>query len=571
MNVLVLGISGMLGHKLFQLLQATRHTVSGAMRPSKSEFTNYGLLDGVIYDGIDIRIPGAIEQVIEASQPDVVVNCIGLIRPVAVDPSETLSVNSLFPHDLARLAAAHHARLIQISTDGVFSGQHGNYREQSVSDADDLYGKSKSLGEVTYGGHLTVRASLVGRELTSRRNLLGWLLSQKGDIPGFVNAICTPLTTIALSRMLIQLLDMDEVDGLLHLGGERIDKYSMLRLLCEEYQLSDIRLLPYLEYYVDRSLILERMETLGLSVESFDSMVKVAYQDDVWYPSVSVSASMVGTDVGMPKMPSPDSVGLSRQDRSQYGYTVGLDVGSQIPELSIIVPCFNESYHLTNLLPELSRVCSEANLSVETIILDDFIDEGTPSIGEALQPQYPELRIKVLRRKLSRRGYGAVIRYGLGHAVGKYALCVDVNGIDPVHLIPDLVTEAREGNQLVQCSRYLEPENTKAISKRYRIYQSIYRSMLKVTIGENLTDSTYAFKLFDRTYAMGLGLTSNRFNFSPEITLKMLLDGAKIGSIPGSHARFGRVRPRFRLVSEMWGFLYVLARASLHRVGILWF
>ena len=140
MNVLVLGISGMLGHKLFQLLQATRHTVSGAMRPSKSEFTNYGLLDGVIYDGIDIRIPGAIEQVIEASQPDVVVNCIGLIRPVAVDPSETLSVNSLFPHDLARLAAAHHARLIQISTDGVFSGQHGNYREQSVSDADDLYG-----------------------------------------------------------------------------------------------------------------------------------------------------------------------------------------------------------------------------------------------------------------------------------------------------------------------------------------------------------------------------------------------------------------------------------------------
>lgn len=571
MNVLVLGISGMLGHKLFQLLQSTGHNVSGVMRPSESDFIDYGLLDGKIYDGIDVRIPGTIERVIETSQPDVILNCIGLIRPVAVDPSETLSVNSLFPHDLARIASAHHARLIQLSTDGVFSGQHGNYREQNVADADDLYGKSKSLGEVTYGGHLTVRASLVGRELTARRNLLGWLLSQKGDVPGFVNAVCTPLTTIALSQILIQLLDKEEVEGLLHLGGEKIDKYSMLRLLCQEYQLSDVRLLPYSEYYVDRSLILDRMETLGFRVESFDSMVKVAYQDDEWYPSLSSLASNVSYETLTSGVPSTDGTVTPRQVRPQSGNTVGLNVGGQIPELSIIVPCFNESYHLSNLLPELSRVCSEANLSVETVILDDFIDEHTPSIGEALQPQYPELRIKVLRRKLSRRGYGAVIRYGLGHAVGKYALCIDVNGIDPLHLIPDLVAQAREGYQLVQCSRYLDPEDTKAISRRYRLYQGIYRSMVKTTIGENLTDSTYAFKLFDRTYAMGLGLTSNRFNFSPEMTLKMLLDGAQIGSIPGSHGRFGRGRPRFRLISEMWGFLYVLARASLHRIGILWF
>ena len=571
MNVLVLGISGMLGHKLFQLLQATEHNVSGVMRPSKSALTDYGLFEGAIYDGIDVRIPGTIAQVIETSQPDVIVNCVGLIRPVAVDPSDTLSVNALFPHDLARIASTHRARLIQVSTDGVFSGQQGSYREQSVASADDLYGKSKSLGEVTYGGHLTVRTCLVGRELMSRRNLLGWLLSQKGDVPGFVNAVCTPLTTIALSRILIQLVEMDEVEGLLHLGGEKIDKYSMLRLLCDEYQLSDIRLLPYREYYVDRSLILDRMESLGFRVESFDSMVKVAYQDDAWYPGVSLPALDVAHEEAVSHLPSNGGSLTPRQIRYQSGYTVGVAVGGQIPELSIIVPCFNESYHLNNLLPELSRVCSEFSLNVETIILDDFADENSPSIGESLQSQYPELHVRVLRRKLSRRGYGAVIRYGLGHAVGKYALCVDVNGIDPLHLIPDLVAQAREGYQLVQCSRYMDPEDTKAISKRYRLYQGIYRSLVKTTIGEDMTDSTYAFKLFDRTYAMGLGLTSNRFNFSPEITFKMLLDGAKIGSIPSSHARFGRIRPRFRLISEMWGFLYVLARASLHRIGVLWF
>ena len=164
-----------------------------------------------------------------------------------------------------------------------------------------------------------------------------------------------------------------------------------------------------------------------------------------------------------------------------------------------------------------------------------------------------------------------MIRYGLGYAVGKYALCVDVNGIDPVHLIPDMLDQARKGSYLVQCSRYLEPEHVQGISLKYRLYQRVYRTMVRATMGRIIPDSTYAFKLFDRSYVMGLGLTSNRFNFSPEITFKLLLDGATVTSIAGSHGRFGDIQPRFRLVSELWGFLYVFARASLHRVGILWF
>jgi dolichol-phosphate mannosyltransferase len=312
------------------------------------------------------------------------------------------------------------------------------------------------------------------------------------------------------------------------------------------------------------------MKQLGYRVDSFEDMVRVIHEEDSWYPPVS-SGGHVEMPTAVAVSGQDDRFDMASKKKATGPFGDGAVVGGQVPELSLIVPCFDEGYRLNTLLPELAEICSNSDLTVETIILDDYVDEESPSVAQILQPQYPELHIRVLRRKLSRRGYGAVIRYGLGYAVGKYALCVDVNGIDPVHLIPDMLDQARKGSYLVQCSRYLDPEHVQGISLKYRLYQRVYRTMVRATMGRIIPDSTYAFKLFDRSYVMGLGLTSNRFNFSPEITFKLLLDGATVTSIGGSHGRFGDIQPRFRLVSELWGFLYVFARASLHRVGILWF
>ena len=188
--------------------------------------------------------------------PDAVVNAIGIVKqlPEASESIPSIEINALFPHRLALLCKDINARMIHLSTDCVFSGEKGNYKESDISDADDLYGRTKFLGEVTEKHCLTLRTSMIGPELSRKKNLLEWFLSQKGTVNGYKKVIFSGFTTLELSRIIENMiLNYPEANGIYHVSSEPISKFDLLSLIKEGLKLS-IEIIPDESTVCDRSL-----------------------------------------------------------------------------------------------------------------------------------------------------------------------------------------------------------------------------------------------------------------------------------------------------------------------------
>jgi dolichol-phosphate mannosyltransferase len=243
-----------------------------------------------------------------------------------------------------------------------------------------------------------------------------------------------------------------------------------------------------------------------------------------------------------------------------------------MPELSIIMPCFNEEATLPQALDRLNDVITQASLDAEVMILDDESSDRTLDLAKELIDTYPALRIHIFHRIRYRRGFGAVVRFGMAYATGRYCCFVSADGLDPVELIPEFVKRLRAGVHHVQVSRYIHPEDQRNVKLKFRIYQRIYRGLIRIFLGQTIADSTYGFRAFHRACVMALGTSSNRFNICPEITFKMLLSGAKMDYIPGQpHPYVGGGSTKFQLPVETLGFAFVLLRAWLHRLNLYWF
>jgi len=257
MKVLILGASGMLGHKLCQTL-APRFDTHMSFRHPPAAYARLGVLDeSHILGGVSVDEFSTVANAFATVRPEVAVNCIGIVKQdvSAKDSVASITVNALFPHCLARLCAETGTRLIHISTDCVFSGHKGNYDENDTPDADDLYGRSKLLGEVVGARCLTIRTSLIGRELTGAQGLVEWLLSQVGGrVQGFQRAVFSGLTTGALAQILASVIaDHHELEGLYHVAGDPITKFDLLSLIKEAYGLR-IEIEPEETFACDRSL-----------------------------------------------------------------------------------------------------------------------------------------------------------------------------------------------------------------------------------------------------------------------------------------------------------------------------
>jgi dTDP-4-dehydrorhamnose reductase len=262
MKCLVLGATGMLGHAMFRVLSADpRLTVLGSVRSdgAKSHFLPEHRKN--IYSGVTVENPDSIVGLIAATQPDVVVNCIGLVKQLAASDSPLLAIplNSMLPHRLAALCQIRSARLIHISTDCVFSGTRGGYVEEDVPDATDLYGRSKLLGEVDCENAITLRTSIIGHELSGgARSLLCWFLAQEGEVKGFTRAVFSGLPTDELARVVHSVvLPRPDLHGLYHVASDPIDKYSLLRLVADAYA-KKIVIKPDDQLVIDRSLSAEK-------------------------------------------------------------------------------------------------------------------------------------------------------------------------------------------------------------------------------------------------------------------------------------------------------------------------
>jgi dTDP-4-dehydrorhamnose reductase len=262
-KILVLGAGGMLGHKLCQRLGGQEHDVVGVTRQPAAAYDVYrGLFDGVrLVGGVDVLDDETLKTTLHREEPDFVINCIGLVKQhdQAGDPYLAIAINSLLPHRLARLSAAIDARLVHISTDCVFDGRRGRYRESDLSDARDLYGRSKALGETGPGqpAAVTLRTSFIGRELAPpRRGLLEWFLAQQGgSIDGYAGVIYSGLTSLELADVIGRVVDegAQQLCGVHHVAGEPIAKYDLLELVREIYGL-DVEIRKVDEPVLDRSL-----------------------------------------------------------------------------------------------------------------------------------------------------------------------------------------------------------------------------------------------------------------------------------------------------------------------------
>ncbi len=238
MKVLVLGGGGLLGHKLVQVF-GSRFEVGATFHGSIEKYRGIDIFDGVeTIENFKADDIDSARDVIFDTKPTVIVNAIGITKHVADgdDVIKSITVNSLFPHQLSEIATELNSRLICISTDCVFSGGRGNYVEDDHTDATDLYGKTKHLGEVVEGNCLTVRTSIIGRELFTRNSLVEWFLGNRGrEVKGFARAIFTGFPTIILAEILADIIEnQPNLRALYHISSDKINKFDLLQLINKE-------------------------------------------------------------------------------------------------------------------------------------------------------------------------------------------------------------------------------------------------------------------------------------------------------------------------------------------------
>lgn len=257
-RILILGASGMLGNAALRVFaEDPACEVVGSVRSAGVIKTLQAKAPAAQFvAGIDVESLDSLTRLFAQVRPDVVINCIGVVKQLAEadDPLTAIPLNALLPHRLARLAQVAGARLVHVSTDCVFTGSQGGYLETDPSDAQDLYGRSKLMGEVDYENAVTLRTSIIGHELAGAHGLVGWFLAQPGPVRGFTKAIFSGLPTVELARVIQQhVLPHPELRGTWHVSAAPIDKYTLLKLVAAEYGRTN-EIAPDDKLVIDRSL-----------------------------------------------------------------------------------------------------------------------------------------------------------------------------------------------------------------------------------------------------------------------------------------------------------------------------
>ncbi|HEY8097563.1 MAG TPA: sugar nucleotide-binding protein [Methylobacter sp.] len=284
-KILLLGASGMLGGYFAQVLPAY-FTISSPL-PRIGGSLDYPGVEWLSHR-IDCSSQQSLDQLLQQSSPDLILNCIGVTPSanLALDLAENIRVNSLFPHLLAASAAKLRCKLIHFSTDAVFSGARGNYTESDLPDPADIYGRSKLLGELDANDCLTLRTTFYGLAC-GKKGLINWLLTKRGAcVPGYVNYIFSGISLQALVEEIRAIIALPAFpSGVYHLGGPRISKYALLKMLIEKLDLK-ITVEPALTPVVDRSLDSSRFwKMLGHEMPQTAAMLDTISRDFARHPS----------------------------------------------------------------------------------------------------------------------------------------------------------------------------------------------------------------------------------------------------------------------------------------------
>lgn len=247
----------MLGSAMFSLLgKGNDFEVWGTLRDDSKRGNFDPLRQDKLIAGFDVQNLESVRALLAQLKPDAVINCIGVIKQLAAanDALVSIAINALLPHQLAQLCSEFGARLVHFSTDCVFSGKKGHYSESDFPDAEDLYGRSKFLGEVAYPHTITVRTSIIGHELGSSHSLVDWFLAQKGKCKGYTHAFFSGLPSVEHARIVRDvILPNPRLSGLYQVAAAPISKYDLLSLVAKQYGVA-IEIEPSDALKIDRSL-----------------------------------------------------------------------------------------------------------------------------------------------------------------------------------------------------------------------------------------------------------------------------------------------------------------------------
>lgn len=278
-RVLVLGVTGMLGHTLFSDLTRDHSLdVHGSARSATTVAAAFDpSLQPRITVGVDAASPDLVDSLLDRVSPDVVINCIGVIKQDSAPgrAERMMAVNAQFPHRLADSCEQRGSRLVHISTDCVFSGKKGSYSESDEPDPVDVYGESKLLGELDRPSALTLRTSFIGHEIASTVSLVDWFLSQSGTVHGFTHAIYSGLTTVEFARLVrTVVLPREDLSGRYHVASTPVTKFDLLTMIAAEYGWPGT-VVPSSDLVCDRSLVATRFHAAtGYRPPEWSVMVK---------------------------------------------------------------------------------------------------------------------------------------------------------------------------------------------------------------------------------------------------------------------------------------------------------
>ncbi len=273
MRILLFGGNGMLGHRLARDLSA-RHDVFVTFRKNKEDYVKYGIIDCDFSIGlVCVDDISRVKSVIKTIKPDAIINATGFVKQRDTNPEMSVLVNSVFPRFLSGLCADENIRLLQYSTDCVFSGMRGNYNEKDFPDPVDFYGQTKFLGEVISENQVVVRTSMIGWQINDFRGLLSWLASMRGQsVTGYQRAFFTGFSVGAMSRISEYILSSN-MQGLYHLASNPISKYELIVRLVEALKW-DISITPDKDFFCDRSLNGNKFQTeSGISIPTWSEMI----------------------------------------------------------------------------------------------------------------------------------------------------------------------------------------------------------------------------------------------------------------------------------------------------------
>jgi dTDP-4-dehydrorhamnose reductase len=276
-RILIFGVTGLLGSQLYEeFILNKKFLTKGVSRKKNAHLLKSSLKKNLIYLD-EINNYQKIKKIFNIFKPNAVINCVGTIKQSnsIYNKDVTIFSNSIFPHILSSLCLHYKARLVHFSTDCVFSGKKGNYKENDTLDADDFYGKTKIIGEIINPNSITFRTSIIGKELYKKKSLLEWFLKKKKSINGFRYAYFSGLPVKEIYRVVNKVILKKKIHGIFHLSSKRINKYDLLKLFAQKFK-KKIKIIKYKKFKIDRSLNSQKLfKTINYKPKSWGELIKL--------------------------------------------------------------------------------------------------------------------------------------------------------------------------------------------------------------------------------------------------------------------------------------------------------